>query len=154
MIRIATAFLASVSLTGCGSAGDSPLVLESDLWMTECGADSVWVQGPDGQTDGAPSLEFLSDGQLQGFTCCNSFFGRYTTQDKELPHGIAITLEGMTLSLCPHSDREQAYIEKLKQARSYAVESGQLRLMDSTGAVTLQFRPASTIQKKNNQTTR
>lgn len=145
MIRFATAFLASVSLTGCESTSETPLVLESDLWVTTCGiTDTTKMPGD----DGTPSVEFLSDGQIQGFTCCNSFFGSYSTRDSSGVNLIDISVEGMTLSLCPHSDQEQVFIEKLRNAQTYAVTDNHLNLKDNTGEVTLTFITASTIQKK------
>lgn len=144
MIRIATAILATFTLTGCQSTSESPLVLDSDLWVTECVSDTSLVPGE----DSTPSIEFFSDGQLQGLTCCNSFFGSYSTRDSSGVSLISISIEGMTLSLCPHSDREQAYIERLRNTRSYAVGDRKLDLMDSAGQVVLTFIPASTVQKK------
>lgn len=148
MIRIATAILAAASFAACKNVGESPLVLESDLWVIRSGADSTVITEQDAVREGIPSVEFLSDGQLQGFTCCNSFFGTYETRDSDSICLIEITIEGMTLALCPHDDLERAYIEKLKRARSYTVRHKQLLLMDSTGGVTLTFIPASTTQKK------
>lgn len=148
MIRIATAILAAASFAACQSVCESPLVLESDLWVIDNGRDTIDLSEKDAIREGIPSLEFLSDGQLQGFTCCNSFFGSYRTRDSDSICRIDITIEGMTLALCPHGDAEQVYIEQLKHVRSYAVRHKQLLLMDSTGSVTLKFIPASTTQKQ------
>lgn len=148
MIRIATALLATATFAACDGPSDSALVLESDFWVTSCGADTTLLSGEEETVDGSPSIEFLSDGQVQGFTCCNSFFGRYTTHDSDSVHLIRITVEGMTLALCPHSEREQEYLEQLKNVRSYAVDGQQLLLLDSTGTPTLTFIPASKTQKK------
>lgn len=148
MIRIATAILATATFAACDGPSDSELVLESDFWVTSCGADSTLSLDTEETVDGSPSIEFLSDGQMQGFTCCNSFFGRYTTRDSDSVRLIRITVEGMTLALCPHSEREQEYLEQLKHARSYKINGDQLLLLDSTGKPTLTFIPASTTQKK------
>lgn len=148
MIRIATAILATATFAACDGPSDSGLVLESDFWVTACGADSTVSLDEEETVDGSPSIEFLSDGQVQGFTCCNSFFGRYTTRDSDSVHLIRITVEGMTLALCPHSDREQEYLEQLRHAKSYVVSSDRLLLMDSTGSLALTFIPASKTQKK------
>lgn len=148
MIRIATALLATATFAACDGPSDSALVLESDFWVTSCGADTTLLSGEEETVDGSPSIEFLSDGQVQGFTCCNSFFGRYTTHDSDSVHLIRITVEGMTLTLCPHSEREQEYLKQLKNVRSYAVDGQQLLLLDSTGTPTLTFIPASKTQKK------
>lgn len=148
MIRIATAILAAASFAACKGACESPLVLESDLWVIDGGRNTIDISEQEAIREGIPSIEFLSDGQLQGFTCCNSFFGSYRTRDSDSVCRIDITIEGMTLSLCPHDDGERTYIEKLKRVRSYAVCPEQLLLMDSSGAVMLKFIPASTTQKQ------
>lgn len=127
----------------CENTPNLGLVLESDLWVTNCDA------ADDSRTaDGSPSIVFLSDGQLQGYTCCNSFFGSYATRDSDSVHRIKITIEGMTLTLCPHREQEQIYIEKLRKIDSYTVSKDQLMLLDSTGHVMLTFTPASRTQKK------
>ncbi|WP_298065124.1 META domain-containing protein [uncultured Rikenella sp.] len=148
MTRIATAILAAVSFAACQGTCESPLVLEGDLWVVDSGQDTVALSQQETLREGIPSIEFLSDGQLQGFTCCNSFWGSYRTRDSDSVCRIDMTIEGMTLALCPHSDAEHAYIEKLKQVRSYAVRHNRLLLMDSTGSVTLRLIPASTTQKQ------
>lgn len=154
MIRIATAILAAASLAACRSVSESPLVLDSDLWVARSSADTAGMRIRDrAGNDPPPSIEFLTDGQVQGFTSCNSFFGSYTTKETDSTDRIEITIEGMTLALCPDNDLEQEYIERLKKVRSYEVRDMQLLLMDSTGAVTLTFIPASTIQKNDNPPT-
>lgn len=149
MIRIATAILAAASLAACKSVSESPLVLDSDIWVVPDAADSSSMLKGESLREGSPSIEFLSDGQVQGFTCCNSYFGSYTTKENDSVRRIDITIEGMTLALCPHGDVEREYIEKLKEVRSYAVRHKHLLLMDSTGEVTLMFIPASMTQKKH-----
>ncbi|HJE87451.1 META domain-containing protein [Rikenella microfusus] len=149
MLRIATAILAALSVTACTGVGESPLVLESDLWVALGSADSSGSRATDSTgSESPPSVEFLSDGQLQGFTSCNTFFGSYTTKETDSVSQITITIEGMTLALCPDDVREQDYVEKLRNARRYTVRHRQLLLMDSTGTVVLTFVPASTIQKR------
>lgn len=150
MLRIATAILAAFSVTACTGVGESPLVLDSDIWVALGNADSTGSRTTDRIGDRPPpSVEFLSDGQLQGFTSCNGFFGSYTTNETDSVSQITIAIEGMTLALCPDDVREQEYVEKLRNARRYTVRHRQLLLMDSTGTVVLTFVPASTIQKAN-----
>lgn len=149
MIRIATAILAAAFFAACKSVSESPLVLDCDLWVVPNAADSSSMLKGESLREGSLSIEFLNDGQVQGFTCCNSYFGSYTTNKNDSVCRINITIEGMTLALCPHGDLEREYIEKLKEVRSYAVRHKQLLLMDSTGEVTLRFIPASMTQKKH-----
>ncbi len=149
MIRIATAILTAAFLAACKSVSESPLVLDCDLWVVPNTTDSSSTPKGESMREGSLSIEFLNDGQVQGFTCCNSYFGSYTTNESDSVRRINITIEGMTLALCPHGDLEREYIEKLKEVRSYAVCHKQLMMMDSTGEVTLRFIPASMTQKKH-----
>ncbi|MCH5305924.1 MAG: META domain-containing protein [Rikenella sp.] len=149
MIKFATAILsAGVLFTACRNVGRSPLVLESDIWVAVegvGGCDTAAERA--GTTAPLPSLEFLSDGQLAGYTSCNSFFGSYSTRRN---HGAAdrieLTIDGITMALCPHSDTEQRYLDKLSRVREYAVRERRLQLKDSTGTTILVFRPASQLR--------
>lgn len=147
MFRIATAILAAVSFAACRSTGESPLVLDSDIWVALNDPDSTGRMNPE-RNHPLPSIEFLNDGRLTGHTSCNSFFGSYTTRKTDSVSQIEITIDGMTLALCPNSEWEQEYIEKLKKTCGYMVRDRQLLLLDSTGTAILMFVPASTTQKK------
>lgn len=148
MTRIATAILATATFAACNGPKDSALVLASDFWVAEYGTADTLPANEEEPADRPPSIEFLDDGQMQGFTCCNSFFGHYTTRDSSAVHLIRITIDGVTLTFCPHSDREEEYLELLKRARSYEVDRQQLKLLDGTGKTILIFIPASKTQKR------
>lgn len=149
MIKIATAIFIAALFTTCRNVGRSSLVLDSDIWVAVEG-----VGGGDssaraaGVTDSRPSLEFLSDGQLVGYTSCNSFFGSYTTPRGGSVARIDIAIEGITMALCPDHDREREYIDRLERVCSYTVCDRQLLLKDSTGTTILVFAPASSMHKK------
>ena len=152
MIRIATAILSAALFTTCRSVGRSPLVLDSDIWVAVEGADgdSIPLPADRRRPDSRPSVEFFSDGQLSGYTSCNSFFGSYKTSPTGLPETTAleVNIDGMTMALCPDNETEQEYIERLRRVRGYTVSDHRLRMMDSTGMTVLIFAPASMTHKK------
>lgn len=151
MIRFATAILLSAALfTTCRNVGRSPLVLESDIWVaTEgLGGDSVPMADPN-RYESRPSLEFFSDGQLTGYTTCNSFFGNYATWKTDSIARIDITIEGITMALCPDNVVEHEYVDRLDRAFSYTVRERRLSLRDSTGTTLLIFIPASETHKSH-----
>lgn len=151
IIRLAILLLAAGSLGACRGVPHSSLVLDSDIWVV---VDTVSFGNPSAGKAASPlSIEFQHDGQLNGMTSCNNFHGSYMTRRRDSVAEIGITIEGITLSLCPDSEREQFYIEQLKRARRYAVSDQQLRLMDDKGTVLLMFVPATKTQKTNNKTT-
>ncbi|MDE5944960.1 MAG: META domain-containing protein [Rikenella sp.] len=149
MIRFATAiFLSAALFTTCRNVGRSPLVLESDIWVA-IDSDSVRISDPAGSDSARPSLEFFSDGQLTGYTSCNSFFGNYTTWKADSIARIDITIEGITMALCPDNLIEHEYVDRLDRAFSYTVRDRRLSLRDSTGATLLLFVPASETHKSH-----
>lgn len=151
MIRLATVVLGTLIMVACRSVGRSPLVLDSDLWVV---VDSSMEVAPTGGATASPlSIEFLNDGQLNGLTSCNSFTGSYMTSRRDSVNQLGITIEGITLSLCPDSERERRFIEQLNRTRSYLVRNGELQLMDESGTVMLTFVPASMTQKNKNKST-
>ena len=136
IIRLAILLLAAGSLGACRGVPHSSLVLDSDIWVV---VDTVSFGNPSAGKAASPlSIDF---------------HGSYMTRRRDSVAEIGITIEGITLSLCPDSEREQFYIEQLKRTRRYAVSDQQLRLMDDKGTVLLMFVPATKTQKTNNKTT-
>lgn len=143
MIKITTVLIVAALFSTCRSVGRSPLVLDSDIWVVVEGVGSDSAGGRSGTAGARPSLEFLSDGQLAGYTSCNSFFGRYTMRRGGSTGQLDISIEGITMALCPDGELERDYIERLGRVRSYSVCDAQLLLKDSTGRTILVFSPSS-----------
>jgi len=85
-----------------------------------------------------PSLNFLEDGKLAGFTGCNNFSGNFSLE------GSAVTLDpgALTKKACPGSD-EQDFLSALGNVNQLKVAKDKLTLFD--GATELM----SFIPKKN-----
>lgn len=150
MIKIATAIIVAALFSTCRSVGRSPLVLDNDIWVAVEGVGGDSAAAWSGTAGAKPSLEFLSDGQLVGYTSCNSFFGSYTTQrgGSATPR-LDISIEGITMALCPDDEMERDYIERLGRVCSYSVSDARLLLKDSTGQTILVFTPSCAAYKNN-----
>lgn len=149
MIKIATAIIVAALFSTCRSVGRSPLVLDNDIWVAVEGVGGDSAGGWSGTAGAKPSLEFLSDGQLAGYTSCNSFFGSYTTRRGGSAAQLDISIEGITMALCPDDEMERDYIERLGRVRSYSVCDARLLLKDSTGQTILVFTPSSAAYGNN-----
>lgn len=77
-------------------------------------------------------------GKLSGFSGCNRFFGNYTSSRDGVFSAGPI---GATKMACGGEQDllEQQYLNRLAQARQYAVSVGQLQLLDAAHNVLLTF---------------
>lgn len=76
-------------------------------------------------TQGLPSLNFLKDGGLSGYTGCNNFNGKFNLE------GTKLTLDpgAMTKKYCQEVN-ENGIIEALNQVKSFKVDKDKLILTD------------------------
>jgi len=86
-------------------------------------------------SNGLPYIEFGSEGNLNGFTGCNSFNGMYNAKDS-----LVIKPGAMTKMYCPNIP-ESEFIQLLSQARNIDISEGELRLMEGTNEL-LKFKAA------------
>ncbi len=99
----------------------------------------VWQwAGVTGGPDGAASvpqpenytIKFNPDGTANIKADCNSVIGSYTVQGQSL----TITLGASTRAFCGEASLDTKYLQLLAQAKSYAIEGGQLKLATPSGA--------------------
>ncbi len=91
---------------------------------------SVWVD--------AEIYMRLQDGQVNGYTGCNEFFGSYTLEGETL----RFSPPGMTKRACAEErgPRELALVTALEQVAAYRIELNSLVLLAENGRILLTFR--------------
>jgi polar amino acid transport system substrate-binding protein len=87
---------------------------------------------------------FGNDGSLTGTGGCNTFNGRYTTQNDRL----TISNFNSTQIFCADPpgimDQENRYLQLLPQAQTYQITNQELTLRDGTGQIILRYTPLAT----------
>jgi heat shock protein HslJ len=72
-----------------------------------------------------PSLDFLEDGRLAGFSGCNNFSGQFTLTGTE----ISLNPGAMTKKVCS-GNGEHEFISSLEKVKIFTVGKGKLILLD------------------------
>jgi len=132
ILVVATSACAAVPPAAEPPAGDSPR-LDGTAWVLADLPGHARVPGS------SITLRF-EDGRASGTDGCNRYGFAYTGTGSKLefsPSGIS------TQMACPPDLMQQAEVFKtaLTRTRAFGMESGQLRLLDSEGAVTARFDP-------------
>jgi len=118
-------------LVGCGSSADvSPEALEGPTWTV---VEGMNVDVPDGAT---PTASF-DQGQLSGFSGCNTYMTSYEVDGDTMTIG---DLAG-TLIACddPTTAVETDYLASLKSVRTWTIEGDHLLLQDGDGDFVLEY---------------
>lgn len=149
MLRFATLIFTLGVLMGCTNIQETPLVMDSDVWVMESARVDSILREFRGE-EGVPTIEFFNDGGVQGTTHCNQFQGQYTTKNNKESSQIDITIQDITKTQCPYQVMESDYIHKLELSTNYKMEENRLILTDENGENLLIFIPASVIQKRLN----
>ena len=76
---------------------------------------------------GLPSLNFLDDGNLAGFSGCNNFSGNFTLEAS----GLLLDSGAITKKMCPGSG-EQDFISVLNKVKDLKISKDKLILLDGS----------------------
>ncbi len=80
---------------------------------------------------------FGTDGQVNGYSGCNDYFGPYTSDETTLAVGpLAITRRACDETTGP---QEMAYLDAIESAASYQINDNQLTLANEAGEVVLTY---------------
>lgn len=127
-------FLISVFLIGCGN--QTPPNFEGTSWKLDTYLSSIdHLVSPMSSTK--LTLEF-KDGRISGSSGCNSFFAKYTVEDKSMSFGLI----GATKMYCSNQgvmEQEQTYLMRLESVKTYKIEGNKLSLIDSNGKTVLVY---------------
>jgi heat shock protein HslJ len=123
--------LVVAALSGCAAPPSNAKALEAHAWkVTKLGASAY--------SGSADITAKFAAGKISGSTGVNRYSGTY-----EAPKGndITIALGPMTLMAgTPEAAKaESEYLAALKGAKSYKVDDTSLQLLDSSGAVTVEY---------------
>jgi heat shock protein HslJ len=139
-VRQVFALLVVACAAGCAGGEDTSdaetVTLEGPQWALVSGID-LETEDP----ASAPSAHFEAGG-VSGRAICNSYASAYTVD------GSSLDLQPIALTrmACPPPGAalEDAFFDALEQVRSWAVDDGELVLMDADGDELLRFEPAPT----------
>ena len=109
-----------------GTKAINPLnLLKSNSWALA----SLMGKGLDLNqfTGGIPSLSFLEDGNLAGFSGCNNFSGNFMLE------GTSLLLDpgAITKKMCPGTGEED-FISAMNQVKALNISKDKLTLLDGT----------------------
>lgn len=132
MSKLPTIILLTILFIGCGQ-GTVSLSQQDDLWVLSSPEEYM----PQGEAVGACSVEFLSDGQLRGYTPCSTFYGSYITKGSR----INIRVSDVGLNPCADFKAQNDYIQRLCASTKFVVTpSNHLLLLNQDSTDTLTFR--------------
>ncbi|UZD20986.1 META domain-containing protein [Algoriphagus halophytocola] len=84
---------------------------------------------------GIPSLSFLEEGRLAGFTGCNNFSGNFSLEGS----GLKLDPGAITKKMCPGTG-EQDFISALNKVKDLKIDQDKLTLIDG-GQELMSFVP-------------
>ena len=123
-----TLAIIALTISACSGAGTNPPVdLDGTSWTLTTLNGRPVLEGS------LPTLAF-EDGQVSGNGSCNGFGGEYAQDGSELTIGPLMS----TLMACiPQeiTDQESAYFAALAKVAGFAIENGELHLLDDQGIV-------------------
>ncbi|SFT69650.1 Heat shock protein HslJ [Algoriphagus locisalis] len=76
---------------------------------------------------GLPSLNFLDDGNLAGFSGCNNFSGTFMLEGS----GLLLDPGAITKKMCPGRGEEE-FISAMNQVKDLKISKDKLTLLDGT----------------------
>ena len=132
---------AGVFAVSCGNAEKDLKVAESTQWkmISLAGVENVLMPEEDSYT-----LAFSNaDGRFFGKANCNRYFGTYSV-DKE--YKMTFSKPGATMMMCRDDNSEGAYLSILDKVSSFAINSGNLELVDANGAVLATFKALTIVE--------
>ena len=124
----------TLGFSGCKSNSGDKAQLTANEWQLK---EMTTTKGKTTLPQRVPTLVLTDTNTMYGFSGCNRFFGRYSTE------GNTIKLEpgGSTMMACPDLQFEHEYIQTLAAMTSYSIENKELKLTDKDRKQTLVFVP-------------
>lgn len=136
MNKILLLFAATTFFIGCSSSQKSSPKLDfGTLRLVSATVnDTTIFDFPESAS--APEIEFMADSTVSGNTLCNSFGGSYSISNQ---NQINISIDFMTMAMCPDNNIEQIFLEQLKLAEYFTVNRDTLLLSIDKRKPTLIF---------------
>ena len=133
MIAVTFAFF------GCKSNSGNKAQLVANEWQLK---EMTTTDGKVELPQRVPTIVLTDTNTMYGFSGCNRFFGRYSTE------GNTIKLEpgGSTMMACPDLQFEDKFMKTLAVMTTYSIENKELKLTDKDRKQTLVFIPKTAEQ--------
>jgi heat shock protein HslJ len=95
--------------------------------------------------DSTPTAVFTADGSVSGTTGCNTFRGRYTTDEFNVTIGPLLA----TRMECPpdRAEQEAGILKALEAATTFALTPGTATLLNASGQLVISLAPAATASR-------
>lgn len=123
------AIVASVFFTGCSTSATEETA-KPDVSLTNTYFKVVTLKGNEIEVfDKEPYIQFEAEGKVKGHLGCNSFFGSFTTEDKN----ISFENIGSTKMMCPNIKTEDAFTQVLQHTKAYEIKGETLTFFNTKG---------------------
>lgn len=123
------AIVTSLFFAGCSTTTISETA-KPDVSLTNTYFKALSLNSKEAEVfDREPYIQFQTEGTLRGNLGCNSFFGSFTTEDKN----ISFLNIGSTKMMCPNIKTEDAFVEVLQKTKTYEIKGESLTFFNLNG---------------------
>ena len=126
---LSTSIAASVFFLGCTTPNNNH-VIKPNVSLTNTYFKALSLNGAKAEVFGKEAyIRFDTKDSITGYLGCNSFFGSFTTQDKN----ISFENVGSTKMMCPNMKTEDAFANVLQNTKTYEIKGETLNFFDEKG---------------------
>lgn len=126
---LSTSIATFVLFTGCTTPNTNETI-KSDVPLTNTYFKALNLNGNKAEVfEREAHIKFEEKGAMSGYLGCNSFFGSFKTQDKN----INFENIGSTKMMCPNMKTEDAFANVLQNTKTYEIKGETLNLFDEKG---------------------
>lgn len=126
---LSTSIAASVFFLGCTTPNTNETI-KPNVSLTNTYFKALSLNGAKAEVFGKEAyIRFDTKDSITGYLGCNSFFGSFTTQDKN----ISFENVGSTKMMCPNMKTEDAFANVLQNTKTYEIKGETLNFFDEKG---------------------
>ena len=126
---LSTSIAASVFFLGCTTPNTNETI-KPNVSLTNTYFKALSLNGAKAEVFGKEAyIRFDTKDSITGNLGCNSFFGSFTTQDKN----ISFENVGSTKMMCPNMKTEDAFANVLQNTKTYEIKGETLNFFDEKG---------------------
>ena len=126
---LSTSIAASVFFLGCTTPNTNEAT-KPNVSLTNTYFKALTLNGSKAEVfEREAHIKFEEKDVITGYLGCNSFFGSFTTQDKN----ISFENVGSTKMMCPNMKTEDAFANVLQNTKTYEIKGETLNFFDEKG---------------------
>ena len=126
---LSTSIAASVFFLGCTTPNTNETI-KPNVSLTNTYFKALSLNGAKAEVfEKEAYIRFDTKDAITGYLGCNSFFGSFTTQDKN----ISFENVGSTKMMCPNMKTEDAFVNALQNTKTYEIKGETLNFFDEKG---------------------